>query len=183
MGGDVIVAVDGESITDFEDLTAYLARYANVGQTIEITFLRDGEEQQTSLTLSARPGEDTDFTVETSENTSGAWLGITGVDMNDEIAEAMGLKNSPEGALIQQITAGSPADEAGLQGSYMPFTLNDEEILIGGDIITTLDKTSITGISNLASVIGTHEAGDTVTLTIIRDGKEANVEVTLTERP
>ncbi len=182
VGGDVIVAVDGQPITDFEDLTAYLARYTNVDQTIAITFLRDGKEQQTNLTLSARPGQTPDVTVETSDKSGGAWMGITGVDMNDEIASAMGLKNSVKGALIQQITAGSPADEAGLHGSYMPFDLNGQQILIGGDIITAVDNTSITGMNNLASAIATYKPGDQVTVTVLRDGKEAKVDVTLAEK-
>jgi S1-C subfamily serine protease len=44
IGGDVIVSADGNTISDFEDLTAYLARYTNVGQTINITYLRDGKQ-------------------------------------------------------------------------------------------------------------------------------------------
>jgi serine protease Do len=183
VGGDVIIAVDGTVITDFEDLTAYLARHTNVGQTIEITYLRDGQEVQTSLTLIARPGQSNNTTVETKNISSGAWLGITGVDMSDEIASAMDLSKTPEGVLIEQITTGSPADEAGLYGSYKPLDLNGEGILVGGDIITAVDNTSITGISNLSSTISGYQAGDEVTLTIIRDGKEMKIQVTLAEKP
>jgi S1-C subfamily serine protease len=183
IGGDVITAVDGQTIADFEDLTAFLARYANVGQTIEMTILRDGSPQLVSLTLSPRPGENAQTVVETSNEAGDAWLGITGITMNDEIASAMGLDKTPEGILIVEISRGSPADEAGLHGSYKPFDLDGEEIMIGGDIITAVDGTAAAGIGELASVIGTYEAGDEVTLTVMRDGNETEVDVTLAERP
>jgi S1-C subfamily serine protease len=184
VGGDIITAVDGNAINDFEDLTAYLARYTNVGQTIEITYLRDGQENTTSLTLAARPGtESGSNTTQTEETASGAWLGIKGIDMTDEIASAMGLKPTPQGVLVEQISAGSPADEAGLRGSYKPLEVNGEEILVGGDIITAVDNTQVGSINELASAISGYQIGDKVSLTIQRDGKEMKVSVTLAEKP
>ena len=183
IGGDVITSADGIAITDFEDLTAFLARYTNVGQTIELTFIRDGEEQTTSLTLAARPGEEDETSLVTQEVLSNAWLGITGMDLNEAVATEMGFKSSQQGALVQQITSGSPADEAGLRGSYKPFDLNGEEVLIGGDVIVAVDRTDITGISDLASTVGTYEPGDEIALTILREAKEISVDVTLAERP
>ena len=91
IGGDVITSADGIAITDFEDLTAFLARYTNVGQTIELTFIRDGEEQTTSLTLAARPGEEDETSLVTQEVLSNAWLGITGMDLNEAVAHRNGL--------------------------------------------------------------------------------------------
>lgn len=184
VGGDVITAVDGNAINDFEDLTAYLARYTNVGQTIEISYLRDGQEKTTSLTLAARPGTEAgSTTTQTEETASSAWLGITGVDMSDEIASAMELNPTPEGVLVEQISAGSPADEAGLRGSYKPLEVNGEEILVGGDIITAAGNTPVSGINALASTIATYQSGDEITLTILRSGKEMKVSVTLAEKP
>ena len=183
VGGDIITSADGIAITDFEDLTAFLARYTNVGQTIELTYIRDGEEQQTSLTLAARPGQDNETTIESQEILSDAWLGITGMDLTEEIASEMDLSSKQKGALVQQITTGSPADEASLRGSFKPFDLDGEEVLIGGDIVTAVDDTEITGISDLASTIGTYQPGDQITLTILRDTKETKIEITLAERP
>lgn len=182
IGGDVIIAVDGQDITDFEDLTAFLARYANVGQTLEITFLRDGEEMQTSLTLASRPGEE-ESPFEIQEIMSDAWLGISNIDMTEEIALEMGLDRRQEGVLIQQITAGSPADEAELVGSYKPFEIDGEEVLIGGDVIIGVDDIIITRSDDLMRAIGFYEPEDEVTLTILRDGNEINVKLNLGERP
>jgi len=182
VGGDVIIAADGQTISDFEDLTAFLARYANVGQTIELTYLRDRQENKISLTLAAHPGEES-AVVTTRESATGAWLGVTGIALNETIAEAMLLKKSTAGVLVQQIESGSPADEAGLRGSYKPFDLNGEEILIGGDVITAIDGQDISGMNDLITTLTTHQAGDKISLSIIRNGRETNVSVTLAEKP
>ena len=183
VGGDVIVSVDGTVINDFEDLTAFLARHTNVGQTIDITYLRDGKESTTALTLAARPGTENATSSTTEETASNAWLGITGMDMSDEIASAMNLNKTPQGVLVEQISAGSPADKAGLRGSYKPLDVNGEQILVGGDIITAVDNTQINGINQLSSAIGTYQSGDEVTLSILRNGKQMKVSVTLAEKP
>lgn len=183
VGGDVIVSVDDTVINDFEDLTAFLARHTNVGQTIDITYLRDGQESTASLTLAARPGTENGASSTAEETASNAWLGVTGMDMSDEIAAAMNLNKTPQGVLIEQISAGSPADEAGLRGSYKPLDVNGEQILVGGDIITAVDNTPINGINQLSSAIGTYQSGDELTLSILRDGKEMKVSVTLAEKP
>lgn len=56
VGGDVITAIEGQPVKDFEDLTAYLARWGKVGQKVELTLLRDGKTETVSLTLAARSG-------------------------------------------------------------------------------------------------------------------------------
>jgi S1-C subfamily serine protease len=54
-GGDLIVQIDGQPIVDFSDLNSYLVFETQVGQTIEVTVLRDGELTTLPLTLGARP--------------------------------------------------------------------------------------------------------------------------------
>jgi S1-C subfamily serine protease len=56
VGGDIITAIDDEPVTDFQDLTVYLETQKQVGDTVEVTFLRDGEEQVVTATLEERPG-------------------------------------------------------------------------------------------------------------------------------
>jgi S1-C subfamily serine protease len=52
-GGDVITAIDGNSIATFEDLTSYLFNFTEVGQTVSLTIVRDGVEQTIPVTLQA----------------------------------------------------------------------------------------------------------------------------------
>jgi S1-C subfamily serine protease len=54
-GGDLIVEMDGHAIGDFSDLNGYLVFHTRVGQTIEITVLRDGQRLTVPLKLGARP--------------------------------------------------------------------------------------------------------------------------------
>ena len=79
--------------------------------------------------------------------------------------------------------AGSPADQAGLQGSYKPANIDGESILIGGDIIIALDGEPVAYVAELRQQVSAKNPGDEVTLTILRDGKQMEVEATLAERP
>ena len=54
-GGDLIIAVDGQSIATPDDLISYLVFEAEVGQTIVLTIIRDGEQIEVPLTLGERP--------------------------------------------------------------------------------------------------------------------------------
>ncbi len=55
VGGDVIVAVDGKPVKHFDDLTAYLFTKTAPGQTVTLTVLRNGKQQDIKVTLAARP--------------------------------------------------------------------------------------------------------------------------------
>jgi 2-alkenal reductase len=54
-GGDLIVAIDNQSITDFQELNSYLVFYTAPGQTIQLSVLRDGQQLTVPLTLGERP--------------------------------------------------------------------------------------------------------------------------------
>lgn len=54
-GGDFIVAIDGSSVKDSSALISYLVFETEVGQTVDLTVIRDGEEVIIPLTLGARP--------------------------------------------------------------------------------------------------------------------------------
>ena len=73
-----------------------------------------------------------------------------------------------QGALIESVVDGSPAQDAGLQK---------------GDIVTKIDGKELTTESAFAEVIDSHKPGDVVSLTVERNGKEMTVKVTLGTRP
>jgi serine protease Do len=184
IGGDVITSVDGIPVNDFEDLVAFLARYAVVGQTISLEVIRNGEELNLDLTLAARPNpQPSELIPEPEEISTGGWLGITGSDLTSAVAEAMDLPARTAGVLIERITAGSPADDAGLRGSYKPISIDGQEVLIGGDVITAVDDSEIDSVRALSEIVSQTENGTEITLSIIRDGKELAVEVTPGEQP
>jgi S1-C subfamily serine protease len=100
-----------------------------------------------------------------------------------EIAEAMGEDADTEGVLVAQIASGSPADEAGLRGSYKIVEIDGQPVQIGGDIIVALDGEQVSGMGHLKALIDETEPGQDVTLTLLRDGEEIELVVTLGERP
>lgn len=55
VGGDVITAINGQPVTRFEDLSAYLFSNTQVGQTVTLTILRNGQQQSVQVTLGTRP--------------------------------------------------------------------------------------------------------------------------------
>lgn len=55
VGGDVIIAIDGNEIRRFDDILSYLSRRTEVGQEVELTIIRNGETQTVTLTLGQRP--------------------------------------------------------------------------------------------------------------------------------
>jgi S1-C subfamily serine protease len=55
LGGDIITGVNGKAVDDYQDLTVYLETETGVGETIEVTLLRDGDEQTVQVMLEERP--------------------------------------------------------------------------------------------------------------------------------
>jgi len=189
VGGDVIIAIAGQPVKDFEDLTTYLARSGKVGQQVELTVLRDGQETTVTLTLAARPAaQQTESASSNQPETppqtarSGAWLGVAGISLTPEMAQAMNLAGDQTGALVEDVMTGSPAGDAGLQGSDKPFEANGEQIMIGGDVITAVDGKAVTTMQDLSAAVKAQKPGDEVELTVLRDGKKIAVAVTLGER-
>jgi len=57
VGGDIITAIDGEPIASTQELTLFLDTHTRIGQTIQVTFIRDGQEMSLPATLTERPRE------------------------------------------------------------------------------------------------------------------------------
>ncbi len=112
------------------------------------------------------------------------YLGISGTDMNPDIAQAMNLPSDTRGALVETVTAGGPAANANLQASNNTVTINGVQGTVGGDVITAIDGQTINSMSDTIAYLAIHtQVGQTVTLTILRDGKTQTVQVTLGNRP
>lgn len=183
LGGDVIIAINSHPVRDFEDLTAYLARYTEARQKVTLTILRDKQQQDLELTLGVRPKTRPAAAPEDQRKQGKAWLGIQGVTLIPPIARAMDLPSNQKGVLIQQIFEGSPADQSGLRGSYKSIIIDGKELLIGGDIIVELDHQPITSMADLQKAMDAYQPGDVVTFHILRDGDPVEVEVRLGKAP
>jgi S1-C subfamily serine protease len=111
------------------------------------------------------------------------WLGVSGIDMTPEIAEAIGL-GEPRGFLVIEAAPGGPADSAGVRGGDTPAQLGGREIVLGGDVILSIDDRGVRKIDDVLGYLQqATEVGETVTLTVWRDGQIIEIEETLGARP
>jgi putative serine protease PepD len=109
------------------------------------------------------------------------YLGIGSLTVDKTLADL----NLPvdHGALVQSVTPGGPADKAGIRAGDLSATLDNHAIQLGGDIITKIDGKEIRTRDDLEAAVVNRKSGDTVKVTLIRQGKTKTVEVTLGERP
>jgi S1-C subfamily serine protease len=102
------------------------------------------------------------------------WLGIRGGEITPSLAASLSLPVE-KGVLVTEVVADSPASKAGLQG-VDPTTDNSGAF---GDIITEIDGKAVASVTDLTGYLNSKKVGDTVTLTVLRDGKTIQVPVTL----
>ena len=112
------------------------------------------------------------------------WLGISGYNLFPDMAEAMGLPRDTHGTLVAAVIGDGPADDAGIQGSSDTAMINGVSFDIGGDIIIGVEGLTLDSFYELQVYLTRNtKPGDTVTLTIIRDGDVMNIDFTLGSRP
>jgi S1-C subfamily serine protease len=111
-----------------------------------------------------------------------AYAGVTTQPLYPQLAERLDIA-ADTGALVAEVVPDSPADDAGLQAGDEKIRFQGREVDIGGDLITAVDGETITDNADLPRIVSRLSPGDVVTLEILRDGDEEQVELTLGERP
>ncbi len=96
---------------------------------------------------------------------SRGWLGVVIQDINRSLAESFGL-DRPAGALIAQVTEGSPAADAGL---------------IVGDVVVAFNGNSIAQSSDLPPLVGNTPVGEVVSVELIRNKERMSLDITIRE--
>jgi S1-C subfamily serine protease len=179
IGGDVIVSINGSPVESMDDLITYLMGETAVGDEVELVALRGGDKITLQARLVARPEQDQ---VESAEVPQGRpVLGIEGVQLTPEINSALDLPAGQAGVLIVEVQPGSPADGAGLRGGTELIQVNGESLLGGGDVITAVAGESVSGLDDLRAALDQAGLGAEVNLTLLRDGSETEVTVTLNQ--
>lgn len=110
------------------------------------------------------------------------WLGFQGTLIGADVRRVLKLPLT-DGLLIEVIEPGSPADIAGLHGGEVEFTLGNLSLLLGGDIVTSINGVPTTEADRIAPIMRALKVGDRMTMTVFRDGKTRQVVYTLPERP
>ncbi|HEY3706951.1 MAG TPA: trypsin-like peptidase domain-containing protein [Terracidiphilus sp.] len=107
-------------------------------------------------------------------------LGISSFAIGPDLAQQLGLA-ADYGVLIQKVIPGGAAERAGLHGGNEQAYLGNQPIMIGGDLIVALDGQQVTDPQDISEVMDRHQAGDTVSVSIVRGRRQMTIKLILGE--
>jgi putative serine protease PepD len=113
------------------------------------------------------------------ESVERAFLGVQMRAITSQLAQDLNLP-ADHGALVEEVTPGSPAAKAGLRAGRTETTAG---IVIGGDLIVAIDGKSMKDSNSVADAIGAHKPGDKVQIEFYRGNDKKTATVELTKRP
>jgi S1-C subfamily serine protease len=111
-----------------------------------------------------------------------AYLGISGTDLTPQLADVLNLPVK-QGALVQSVVPGGPADKAGVKGGNATVSIAGQQVRAGGDVITAIDGKPVAGMDDVISAVNAKQPGDDIQLTLQHGGSKRTVTVTLGNRP
>jgi S1-C subfamily serine protease len=105
-------------------------------------------------------------------------LGASVVWIAGDYADALNLP-SQGGLLIQEVDAGSAAARAGLRGGRQEVQIGNAQVLVGGDLIMSIDGQPVDREDAISRALARKRTGDILELTIFRNGRTTNLRVKL----
>jgi S1-C subfamily serine protease len=111
-----------------------------------------------------------------------AFVGVGTKPLFPQLAEELDI-DAESGAIVERIEPNSPAEEAGLRAGDQNIEFQAIPYRVGGDVIVSIDGEEIVTESDLSRLVALKRPGDEVTLGVIRDGEEIEVDLTLGTRP
>jgi S1-C subfamily serine protease len=117
--------------------------------------------------------------LQAGETIERAYLGVQMQGVTSQLAQDLNLPVD-HGALIVEVTPGSPADEAGLHGGR---TQTSQGVAAGGDLIVAIDGKEMKNEDAVANAIAAHKPGEKVEIEYYRGNDKKTATVTLTKRP
>jgi len=119
---------------------------------------------------------------ETRGHVARPFLGVKTVQVQGDLAQALDLP-ADGGLLVQQVESNSAAEEAGIHGPRRVVVVGNVELGIGGDLITAIDGKPVTRDDDLQRALNRKHAGDTLELTVYRNGRSQKINVKLGSAP
>ena len=111
------------------------------------------------------------------------WMGISGRDVDPELADFRELKSS-KGFLVISVIEGSPAEQAGLIGVTETKEIDGRELAVDGDIVLSIDGKTVRKISDILIHLQREKSiGDEMVLSVNRNGEILELTMVLEERP
>jgi serine protease Do len=150
--GDIVVGVNGQPVNDANELRLKIGMLdPNTNVTLKV--LRDGRSQDFAVTLGEFPSKEEQASV-TGENPEGG-LGVSVESLTPETASELKLPASTKGVLVDQVKAGSRADEAGLER---------------GDVIQQVNHQTVTSAQEFSQMVRNAKKDSPVLLLVSRHG-------------
>lgn len=107
----------------------------------------------------------------------GLQIGLRVADYPAPLRERLGLP--AQGVVVTGVSEGGPADRAGIRGPEGAVLIDEQPYPVGMDVITALDGEAVARALDVQRIILAREAGDVVTVTLWRDGREIALEIAL----
>jgi serine protease Do len=183
--GDVILVYDGKDARSSNRLTRLIER-SDPGDKKELVILRNGSKDEILVTIGEDDDDmdisffgrgDHDWHVEIPHipsppraftfslgNVSTSRIGVSLYGLSDQLAKHYGAEDG--GALVNEVVEDGPAEKAGLQA---------------GDVIVKMDGKSVEDIDEIREAIQDKDEGETVAVTVMRDGRESTLDVEVEE--
>ncbi len=110
-------------------------------------------------------------------------LSMDQTGLSEATAKQLGL-NTTHGVGVSSVAANSPVEQAGIRGSSGRHVINGEQYSTGGDVVLKINDKVVNQSADIIDYLATDtEVGQTVTLTVLRDGKQVPVQVKIGARP
>jgi len=110
------------------------------------------------------------------------WLGFHGQLVGEPLRNLLRIP-LVDGLLVEVIEPRSPAEQAGLHGGQLEIVVAGRSVLVGGDIITSVNGVALDSPDRLSQAMRPLRVGTTIRLKVFRDGNYRDVEYSLPERP
>jgi S1-C subfamily serine protease len=102
------------------------------------------------------------------------WGGLEGQFLTDDLADLLNVPNNMSGYLVKSVAKDSPGDRAGLRGGTKVVTIDGQQIVLGGDIILSVEGVPASSPANLSKVrdhLAALKSGAPIKATILRAGR------------
>jgi len=155
--GDIITGFNGKKIENSTQLRQTVAQ-ADPGSTAKINLFREGREIPVAVILGERPKDingRSDREEDAPEEKTGEKLGLSIQTLTPDIAQQLGYRNE-QGVVVNSVTSGSPADDAGLRR---------------GDLIKEVNRTEVRTAQEFKRLAARIQSGDSVVLLVNRRGQ------------
>jgi len=172
--GDMVIAVDGQTVGIEKDLADLIAEY-EPGDTVTLEIERPGEDpraREVTVELGQHPEKEGTAYLGVRYSSLPRFEGLRelpfGEDKFDVSPFVLPHGEIEQGLIIWRVSEDSPASAAGLKG---------------GDVVTAIDGEPLASPQALTEAIAEREPGDEITLTVFRGQEESEIEITLGEHP